>query len=116
MQGAKNDTGNIRAGNIGDAEVLFSDIGHCKAERNADNGNALGMGVAGIKPLHNRMEYKANADSNEEEERRLDQHTADAGPLTGAGTQHTGQHDDADDIINNCGADNGRAKEAFQVP
>ena len=61
------------------------------------------------------MEYKADADSNEEEEHRLDQHTADADPLAGAGTQHTGQHDDADDIINNCGTDDGRAEEAFQM-
>ena len=115
MQSAKNNTGNICAGNIGNAEVFFSDIGHCKAECKADNRDALGVRIAGIEPLHNGMEYKANADSNEEEKRRLDQHSADAGPLAGAGTQHTGQHDDADHIINNCGTDDGRAKEAFQV-
>ncbi len=78
--GAQHDTGNIRAGNIGNAEVFFSDIGHCKAECKADNRDALGVRIAGIEPLHNRMEYKADADSNEEEKRRLDQHTADAGP------------------------------------
>ena len=46
MQGAKNNTGNIRAGNIGNAEVLLSNVGHGKAERHADDGDALGVGVA----------------------------------------------------------------------
>ena len=112
---AKNDARNVRAGNIGNAEVLLSDVGHGKAESNADDGDALGMGVAGVQPLHHIVDDKADADSNQEEERRLDQHTADAGTLARAGAQHAGQHNDADDIINDRRADNGRAEEAFQV-
>ena len=45
--------------------------------------------------------------------RESSQHAADADALTGAGTQHTGQHDNADDIINDGSADNGSAKEAL---
>ena len=112
---AKNDARNVRAGNIGNAEVPLSDVGHGKAERNADDGDALGMGVAGVEPLHRKVDDKADADSNQEEECRLDQHTADAGTLARAGAQHAGQHNDADDIINDRRADNGRAEEAFQV-
>ena len=55
----------------------------------------------------------ADTNGNQKEQCGLDQHAADAGALTGAGTQHTGQHDNADDIINDGSADNGSAKEAL---
>lgn len=56
---------------------------------------------------------KPDTNGNQKEQRGLDQHAADADALTGAGTQHTGQHDNADDIINDGSADNGSAKEAL---
>ena len=70
-------------------------------------------GIAGIQPLHGAVEHKADTNGNQKEQCGLDQHAADADALTGAGTQHTGQHDNADDIINDGSADNGSAKEAL---
>ncbi len=37
-----------------------------------------------------------------------------AGP-TRAGAQHAGEHHDADDVINDCRADDGRTKEALEI-
>lgn len=61
------------------------------------------------------MDDDADADGDEEEQHGLDEHAADTGTLTRAGAQHAGQHDDADDVINDCRADDGRTKEAFQM-
>ena len=113
MQRTENDTGNVSAGNIRNAKVFLSNIGHCKTECKAGNRYALRMGIAGIQPLHDAVEHIADTNGNQKEQRGLDQHAADAGALTGAGTQHTGQHDNADDIINDGSADNGSAKEAL---
>ena len=73
------------------------------------------MGVALVKPFHGKVDDDADADGDEEEQHGLDEHAADAGTLTRAGAQHAGQHDDADDVINDCRADDGRTKEAFQM-
>ena len=102
-------------GDVGNAEVLLGNVGHGKAERNADDGDALGVGVALVKPFHGKVDDDADADGDEEEQHRLDEHAADAGTLTRAGAQHAGQHDDTDDVINDCRADDGRTKEAFQM-
>ncbi len=46
LQGAEHDARNVSARDVGDAEVLLRDVGHGKAERQADDGDALGVGVA----------------------------------------------------------------------
>ena len=73
------------------------------------------MGVAGVQPLHGVVDDDAHTDGDKEEQHSLDQHAADAGALAGAGTQHAGQYDDTDDVINDRRADDGRAEEALQV-
>ena len=73
------------------------------------------MGVACVQPLHRIVDDNADADGDEEEQYGLDQHCADARALAGAGTQHAGQHDDADDVIDDRRADDRCAEEALQM-
>jgi len=58
----------------------------------------------------------AHADGNEEEQHRVDEHRAKACTSAGTGTDDTGQHDDTDDVINDGGAYDRGAEEAFQLP
>ena len=70
-------------------------------------------GCACQSSFHGKVDDDADADGDEEEQHGLDEHAADAGTLTRAGAQHAGQHDDADDVINDCRADDGRTKGSF---
>ena len=73
------------------------------------------MGVALIQPLHGVVHHKANAQCGGKEQQSVEQHLAQTRTGAAAGTQYTGKHHDADDIINDSGTDDGRAQEALQV-
>ena len=73
------------------------------------------MGVALVQPLHGVMGNDAHADGGGEEQHGVHQHLTQPCAGAGAGSQHTGQHHDADDIIDDSGTDNGGAKKALQV-
>ena len=73
------------------------------------------MGVALVQPLHRKVCDEAHTDGRGKEEHRIEEHLTQAGAGAGTGTQHTGQHHDADDIINDCRAHDGRAEEALQM-
>ena len=115
VHGAQHDAGNVGAGNIGNAEVFLSDVGHGKAEGQAHDGDALGVRVALVQPLHAVVHRKAHAHSGGKEQQRVDQHLAQT--RTGAGTcaQHAGEHHDAHHIVNNGCTDDGGAQKALQV-
>ena len=115
LQSAQDDARDVGTCDVCNAEVGLGNIGHGKAERHTDDGDALGVGVALVQPLHGEMGNDAHADGGGEEQHGVQQHLAQ--PCTGAGacSQHTGQHHDADDIIDNGGTDDGGAKEALQV-
>ena len=115
VHGAQHDAGNVGAGNIGNAEVFLSDVGHGKAEGHAHDGDALGVRVALVQPLHAVVHRKAHAHSGGKEQQRVDQHLAQT--RTGAGTcaQHAGEHHDTHHIINDSSTDDGSAQKALQV-
>ena len=68
-----------------------------------------------VQPEHGLVDDEADDDGGREEEDGVHQHLHEAGVRAAAGTQHAGEHHDADDVINDCRADDGRTKEAFQM-
>ena len=115
VHGAQHDAGNVGAGNIGNAEVFLSDVGHGKAEGHADDGDALGVRVALVQPLHAVVHRKAHAHSGGKEQQGVEQHLAQTRTGAAAGTQHTGKHHDTHHIVNNGCTDDGSAQKALQV-
>ena len=115
VHGAKDNARNVRTCDVCNAEVLLGDVGHRKAEGHTHNGDALGVGIALVEPLHGKVDHYAQTDGHEEEEHRVDQHLPQPGAGAGACAQHAGQHHDADHIVNDRCADDGGAKEALQV-
>ena len=73
------------------------------------------MGVALIQPLHGIMYHKANAQCGGKEQHSVEQNLAQTRTGAAAGAQHTGEHHDADDIINDSSADDGSAQKTLQV-
>ena len=73
------------------------------------------MGVAVVQPLHGTVTHHTNDDGCHKEKHRVQQHLAKACARAGAGPQHTGQHHDADDIINDSGTDDGGPEKALQM-
>ena len=74
------------------------------------------MGVALIQPFHGVVHHKANAQCGGKEQQGVEQHLAQTRTGAAAGTQHAGEHHDADDIINDSGTDDGSAQKTLQVP
>ena len=74
------------------------------------------MGIALIQPLHGVVHYKTHAQCCGKEQQGVEQHLAQTRTGTAAGTQHAGEHHDADDIINDSGTDDGGAQKTLQVP
>ena len=72
-------------------------------------------GVAMVQPEHGFVDDEADDDGCDEEEDGVHQHIDEAGVCAAAGTQHTGEHHDADDIINDSGTDDGSAQKTLQV-
>ena len=74
----------------------LGNIGHGKAESDTDNGDALGVGVAFVQPFHGMVNDHTDTDRNQEEQHRVDEHSAQACTGTGAGADDAGQHRGAD--------------------
>ena len=74
------------------------------------------MGVALVQPLHGVVHHKANAQCGGKEQQGVEQHLAQTRTGAAAGAQNTGKHHDADDVINDSGADDGSAQKTLQVP
>ena len=68
-----------------------------------------------VQPEHGLVDDEADDDGCDEEEDGVQQHIDEAGVCAAAGTQHTGEHHDADDIINDGCADDGGAEEALEL-
>ena len=68
-----------------------------------------------VQPEHGFVDDEADDDGGREEEDGVHQHLHEAGVCAAAGTQHTGEHHDADDIINDGCADDGGAEEALEL-
>ena len=62
------------------------------------------------------MHHKANAQCGGKEQQGVEQHLAQTRTGAAASAQNTGKHHDADDIINDSGADDGSAQKTLQVP
>ena len=116
VHGAEHDARDVRARDIGNAEIPLGNVGHGKAERHADDGDALGVGVAAVQPEHGLVGGEADDHGHHEEEDGVQQHLAQPRAGAGACPQHTGEDHDADDIVDDRRADDGGAEEAFQVP
>ena len=111
----RNDTGDIGTGDICNAEVFLGDVGHGKAERHADDGDALGVGIALVQPCHSKVSHNAHAHGSGKEQHRINEHLAQTRAGAGACAQYAGEDYDADDIINDGGTDDGGAEKALQV-
>ena len=116
VHGAQHNAGNVGTGDVGNTKELLGNIGHGKAESDTDNGDALGVGVAFVQPFHGIVNDHTDTDRNQEEQHRVDEHSAQACTGTGAGANDAGQHDDTDDVIDNGSTDDRGTKEAFQLP
>ena len=68
-----------------------------------------------VQPEHGLVDDEADDDGCDEEEDGVHQHIDEAGVCAAAGTQHAGEHHDADDIINDGCADDGGAEEALEL-
>ena len=115
IHSTQHDTGNVCTGDIGDAEVFLCNISHGKAEGHAHDGDTLGVRVALVQPLHSVVHHKAHAQCGGKEQQGVEQNLAQTRSGAAAGTQHAGEHHDADDVIYDGGTDDGGAQEAFQV-
>ena len=62
FEGAEHDARDVSARDVGDAEILLRDVGHGKAEGEADDGDALGVGVAMVQPEHGLVDDEADDD------------------------------------------------------
>ncbi len=68
-----------------------------------------------VQPEHGLVDDEADDDGGREEEDGVHQHLHEAGVRAAAGTQHAGEHHDADDVINDGGADDGGTEEALEL-
>ena len=113
--GAQNDAGHIGSRDVGNPEIALSRIGEEKAQRKPQDGNPLGMGITVVQLLEYFEYNDAHHQCHDEEQHRGDDHAARIG-FRVLEADDKSQHNDADDIIDDGGAEDRGANLPLQLP
>ena len=108
MQRAEDKACNIRAGDVGDAEVFLGGIGEEHTQRKAEYRHTALVGIALVDQLEDVVADKAHAHREHNEQHRMQHHVhrVRIGVLE---ADDEGQHDDADNVVDDSGAGYQRA-------